>query len=1128
MMPYIAWAALATASALAPTPGGCAVALSLDGQWMLAPDPGNAGRDEAWWTAPREGARPTPVPWIIQEVLPGYHGVAWYWESFPAPVNPHADGRALLHFWAVDYACDVYLNGTHVGSHEGGEEPFDLDVTEALAADGENLLAVRVLNPTYEPIDGISLPQTPHRNKTHPYSPGSDFNYGGITDSVELRLVPQARIDDLFVRSDPATGLIAATVEAHNAGEAPVEASLTLSAGPASEGSTLAVETTTVTLPPGVATVPIALSVDRPRLWDLSDPFLYRVSARLQAGGSPSFDERSIRTGFRDFRFERGAFRLNGRRIYLLGSHTGADSPVGVRVPYDLDLVRRDLLNSKAMGLNMIRFIAGVARRAQLDLADELGLLVYEENFASWGLADSPRMPELFDDSTRAMIRRDRNHPSIVMWGVLNECGLDAIFHHAVDSLPTVLAEDDTRVVMLNSGRFDMLTDRTRGAGLEGWRPAGQLVPSVIRNAGTSPGHIADSTWQPNELALHPGLKGERSVARWTAPRNDNYRVTARFTGIAAKPTTSDAHILMGVDEVWSGGVNIGGAGNVAEAELTAYRAAGETLSFVVGIGDGSPFSDTTAISITIEAVGYRSVASGSLRTDANPAGDWAWGWMPGDEPLRDAPFIPYDRASALGGAIGSLANPGVSEWQDILSDQHPYQHVPHTAGVIATLRGLSGQGRPVFVSEYGIGSAVDLCRMARHYEALGKTECEDALAYRRALDAFLADWERWRLDEAFASPEDYFRQCLSKMGRLRAEGIDALRANPEVVAYSLTGTQDQALTGEGLWSTFRELKPGTADALFEAYAPLRMCVFATPRNAWSGGEVRVEAVLSNIDILGPGDYPVRFRVVRPDGTRAVDESVTLTIPTPAEGEELPFALPVLDRAVTLTGPAGRYRVLVTLERGGAATGGETSVALYEPATPAAASVVRFGSDPELDAWLAAEGIATIPLAEAPVGASPILLAGSGPSDPAEWEGLFERVRAGATASVLTVETLRRGEEQLGWLPLDPRPALGNIWGWLYLRDEWAKRHPLFDGLPAGGLMDYDVYAELIPDTVIQGPTPAEAIAGAVKTSQGYDAGLFLASYPLGEGRVVLNVLPLREHLATHPVAAQLVRNMVR
>jgi beta-galactosidase/beta-glucuronidase len=129
--------------------------LSLDGQWLLATDPQNIGRDGKWWTAPRLDAKRTKVPWIIQDAFPGYHGVAWYWKEFEAPANPVPGGRTLLRFWQVDYKADLWLNDAAVGSHEGCESPFVFDVTDLIRPNAKNRLAVRVLNPTHQPIDGI-------------------------------------------------------------------------------------------------------------------------------------------------------------------------------------------------------------------------------------------------------------------------------------------------------------------------------------------------------------------------------------------------------------------------------------------------------------------------------------------------------------------------------------------------------------------------------------------------------------------------------------------------------------------------------------------------------------------------------------------------------------------------------------------------------------------------------------------------------------------------------------------------------------------------------------------------------------------------------------------------------------
>jgi len=189
----------------------------------------------------------------------------------------------------------------------------------------------------------------------------------------------------------------------------------------------------------------------------------------------------------------------------------------------------------------------------------------------------------------------------------------------------------------------------------------------------------------------------------------------------------------------------------------------------------------------------------------------------------------------------------------------------------------------------------------------------------------------------------------------------------------------------------------------------------------------------------------------------------------------------------------------------------------------------RGGDDAELDTWLAEHGIATAPLADARPDTPVILVSGACPQDAAAWEALSDRVRNGATAVVLTVGSLARGEDSLGWLPIEPKGAAGTLWGWLYLKDEWARRHPILDGLPSGGLMDYTVYREIIPDMVLVGQhADAQAVVGACKTSQGYESGLMVVVHRHGEGRIVLNTLLVRENLGRDPVAERLLRNMLR
>jgi hypothetical protein len=1108
--------------------------ISLDGEWLLATDPKNAGRDQGWQNGPVPSAKETQVPYIIQDAFPGYHGVAWYWREFTPPVNPHPQGRHLLRFWAVDYKADVWLNGVPVGGHEGGETPFTLDVTDAARPEEANLLAVRVLNSTHEPIDGIVLNETPHRNKALPYSAGNDWDHGGIMDSVEWMAAPVVRIEDLFARPDPKTGVLRIQANLRNAGRK-IRTRLEFTVAPAASGETLDAVSIERDLPAGDTLIEDALKVVNPRLWNLNDPFLYRVTARAQAKGSHSFEEHSARCGFRDFRFENGCFRLNGRRLFLRCSHTGNCTPVGLQIAHDPDLLRRDLLNVKVMGFNAIRFIAGIAARCQLDLCDEIGLMVYQEHYGSWVLGDSPKMKERYDRSTAEMIKRDRNHPSVVMWGMLNETSDGPVFRHAVASLPLVRSLDDTRMVMLNSGRFDGQTGSPT-AGLEVWRTPDGPDPNVTHNpTGTALSGLG-ITWQPGQMALHPGPKGEYSAIRWIAPENGDYTITATFTGIAQHATT-DTHVLHNGKQLYARFINDNDQGNESSFSQTLALVKGGTLDFVIGFGNGDYGGDTTAISIRIQSKdGKVYDPADAFSVKANPNGPWSYGfYTPGAVPDAETfKLYPIGETISDKGGIGSLSNPGSNVWEDVLSDQHPYQRVPHTAGIIRFLRTVNGGKNPVFISEYGIGSAVDLWRATRHYERLGKTEAEDARFYRDKLDRFLADWERWKMAECFTGPEEFFAASNRRMAGQRLLGLNAIRANPNVVGHSLTGTVDQGMTGEGLFTTFRELKPGTTDAVFEGLAPLRLCLFAEPVNVLPGRQIRLDAVLANEDALPPGEYPVRLQVVGPDMKRLLQRTVTVKVPTGKGKKEPPFAIPFFSEEVRVEGHEGKYRFLAAMERGGAPTGGETEFYVTDPARmpPIKAVVTLWGDDPELAKWLAESGIRKRPFHPAAPAARELLLASRKPSAPGNaeaWRDLARRVVCGATAVFVAPEVFRRGDHPTGWLPLKNKGTVTALPNWLYHKDEWAKTHPIFDGLPCGGLMDYSFYRDVIPDIVYAGQdAPLEAVAGAVNAAIDYSSGLLVAVYQLGAGRIILNTLSLLDSWATSPVATILLGNMLR
>ena len=1128
MLFWLAICPLAAAQGVATTR-----VISLDGQWRLAVDPQNVGREQGWQRSVRPEAKLTKVPWIIQDAFPGYHGVAWYWREFVAPANPHPGGRTLLRFWAVDYKAEVWLNGTRLGEHEDGETQFVFDVTDAVRPGQPNQLAVRVLNPANEPIDGITLNETAHGIKVLPYQAGRNWNKGGICDSVELLVLPAVWVEDLFVRPDWKTGILHIQASVHHAGAKPVGGHLEFTAAPAAGGETLSAIRIGRELPSGDTPIETQFQIPNPRRWELSDPFLYRVTLRVRADGSDSFDEHSVRCGFRDFRFQDGYFRFSGRRIYLRCSHTANCCPIGLEMPHDPDLLRRDLLNVKAMGFNAIRFIDGVAKRYQLDLCDEIGLMVYEESYASWLMENSPRMPERYDRSVLGMVRRDRSHPSVVMWGLLNETPDGPIFRHAVGLLPALRALDDSRLVMLNSGRWDRVMPRHLIPGIDFWRNDWHSEPWVGMNPTKETIKALGITWPPGQLAFHPGPNGEYSAVRWTAPAAGKWDLAATFHGIAERATT-DVHVLHNGRPLLDGSVNVKGGGNSAKFSAPVAVQTGDTIDFAVGYGNGNYGADTTALTATLKsAEGKTCAAAKDFGKDRNPNGPWSYGWLaPGAEP-KAATFALYAGLKNQA-PIGSLSNPGSTVWEDMLSDQHPYQRVPHTASIIRALRTLDGSGQPVFLSEYGIGSAVDLIRVVRHYEQLGKASVEDAQFYRARRGEFLADWQRWRMGEAFARPEDFFEQSLARMGGQRLLGLNAIRANPNVISHSLTGTVDQVMCGEGLTTTFRELKPGTVDAVFDALAPLRWCLFAEPVNVYRKTPVRLEAVLANEDVLAPGKYPARLQVFGPDGARVFERTVTVTIPDPRGKPEPPMVKPVFAEDVAIDGLPGKYRFLATFERGAAAAGGEAEFYVADPAQMPAVEceVALWGEDPGLAKWLAEHGVRTRPFSTTnPVGREVILASASPPTPGGAvvFRELARRIAQGSTAVFLSPAVFAQGDQPTAWLPLPNKGTVAGLPSWLYHKDEWAKPHPIFEGLPAGGLMDYTFYRDIIPDAVWTGQTPpAEAVAGANNAAVGYSSGLLVAVFDLGAGRFVLNTLRIRENLGPDPVAERLLRNLLR
>jgi len=426
------------------------------------------------------------------------------------------------------------------------------------------------------------------------------------------------------------------------------------------------------------------------------------------------------------------------------------------------------------------------------------------------------------------------------------------------------------------------------------------------------------------------------------------------------------------------------------------------------------------------------------------------------------------------------------------------------------------------------------LCRTVRHYEQLGKEYLEDAQFYKNNLDRFMADWERWEMGACFDRPEDFFAASLARMASQRTIGLNAIRANPNLVGHNVTGMIDHVMSGEGLTTAFREMKPGAIDALYECWAPLRLCLFAEPVSIYRYGQIKLEAMLANEDALLPGEYPIRLAVVAPDGSKVFERTVTMTIPDANTTPEPPFALPVFSEEIAIDGPPGKYRFIANFERGAAATGGKTEFYVTDAADMPSVEcdVALWGQDPGLVQWLEEHGVHVHAFSSEDNMVDNVILVGERPpagDHTTAFAELEKSIEQGATAIFLSPGVFAEGDNPVAWLPAAAKGSLVSLNSWLYLMDAWGKNHPIFDGLPSNGLLDYVFYREIIRDTAfIFDEPPAEAVVGGIEAAVNYSSGVLVSVHHSGAGRLIMNTLLIRENLGTHPVAERLLRNLLR
>ena len=379
------------------------------------------------------------VPFCPESELSGLHelprDVVWYRRRFDAP----AADRLVLHFGAVDYRATIWVNDVEVARHEGGHVPFTADITEMSRA-RDNQLVVRA----EDPLTDKTIP----RGKQY-WGPGPEGIFytptTGIWQPVWLEPLPDRHITGIRVRPDFSEGAVHFGV----GGEGGIELVARLDgevvgtwSGRAGDGR---------------------MQLDAVAPWSPDSPVLYDLEIRLLGLDGVEADRVESYFGMRKIETRDGQFLLNGEPyVQRLVLDQGYFPGGGMTAARDEDL-RRDVELAKAFGFNGARKHQKVEDPRWLYWADRLGFLVWSEmpSFHEHSLEAERRLAAEWSE----LVRRDRDHPSIVAWVVANESfGLDHIdpsvrARFLDDLYHRTHALDGTRPVISNDGWEHTLSD---------------------------------------------------------------------------------------------------------------------------------------------------------------------------------------------------------------------------------------------------------------------------------------------------------------------------------------------------------------------------------------------------------------------------------------------------------------------------------------------------------------------------------------------------------------------------------------------------------------------------------------------------------------------------------------------
>ena len=346
------------------------------------------------------------VPFPVESALSGVMKPAdrlWYRRTISIP-EKWSGRRVLLHFGAVDWETSVYVNGTLVGQHKGGYDPFAFDITGALKKEGSQEIIVGVFDPT----DQGDQPRGKQVLKPGGimYTPTT-----GIWQTVWLEPVATSHVSDFLIVPDVDAKKIRVTVQ--STGEPGSQTVRLL----VSDAGKQIVETE------GKVGEEIELPLNSPKLWSPSHPFLYDLRVELKDNGR-SVDVVRSYFGMRKIEIapdKNGINRilLNGEFLMQVGPLDQGFWPDGIYTAPTDKALRFDIEMTKKLGFNMTRKHVKVAPDRWYYWADRLGLLVWQDMPSGNNKTDTAK--KQFELELGRLIQSHRNHPSIIMWVVFNE-----------------------------------------------------------------------------------------------------------------------------------------------------------------------------------------------------------------------------------------------------------------------------------------------------------------------------------------------------------------------------------------------------------------------------------------------------------------------------------------------------------------------------------------------------------------------------------------------------------------------------------------------------------------------------------------------------------------------------------